>query len=86
MDWAGSAIANAYTALEAGATHVDTSVVRSSRPSTHISSRRTELGMPSLQLGIGERNGITPLGGLIARMYTAGTSPLVLFFLPPSAI
>lgn len=24
-----------------------------------------------LQLGIGERNGITPLGGLIARMYTA---------------
>ena len=34
------------TALQAGATHVDTSV-----------------------LGIGERNGITPLGGLIARMY-----------------
>ena len=43
----GCAIANAYCALEAGATHVDTSV-----------------------LGIGERNGITPLGGLIARMYT----------------
>jgi homocitrate synthase len=42
----GCAIANAYAALEAGATHVDTSV-----------------------LGIGERNGITPLGGLIARMY-----------------
>jgi homocitrate synthase len=42
----GCAIANAYCALEAGATHVDTSV-----------------------LGIGERNGITPLGGLIARMY-----------------
>lgn len=35
-------------ALEAGATHIDTSV-----------------------LGIGERNGITPLGGLVARMYTA---------------
>jgi len=42
----GCAIANAYSALEAGATHVDTSV-----------------------LGIGERNGITPLGGLIARLY-----------------
>ncbi|KAI7851996.1 homocitrate synthase, cytosolic isozyme [Circinella umbellata] len=44
----GCAIANAYTALEAGATHIDTTV-----------------------LGIGERNGITPLGGLLARMYTA---------------
>lgn len=43
----GCAVANAYAALEAGLTHVDTSV-----------------------LGIGERNGITPLGGLIARMYT----------------
>ncbi|KAJ8331334.1 homocitrate synthase lys21 [Batrachochytrium dendrobatidis] len=44
----GCAIANAYTALEAGATHIDTSI-----------------------LGIGERNGITPLGGFISRMYTA---------------
>jgi homocitrate synthase len=44
----GCAIANAYCALEAGATHVDTSV-----------------------LGIGERNGITPLGGLMARMVVA---------------
>ncbi|KAG0174709.1 Saccharopine dehydrogenase [Apophysomyces sp. BC1034] len=44
----GCAIANAYAALEAGATHIDTSV-----------------------LGIGERNGITPLGGLFARMYAA---------------
>ncbi|KAH8922833.1 mitochondrial homocitrate synthase [Atractiella rhizophila] len=43
----GCAIANAFCALEAGATHIDTSV-----------------------LGIGERNGITTLGGLIARMYT----------------
>ena len=43
----GCAVANAFCALEAGVTHVDTSV-----------------------LGIGERNGITPLGGLIARMYT----------------
>ncbi len=42
----GCAIANAFCALEAGATHVDTSV-----------------------LGIGERNGITPLGGFVARMY-----------------
>ncbi|RYP53945.1 hypothetical protein DL768_001167 [Monosporascus sp. mg162] len=37
----GCAIANAHSALEAGATHIDTSV-----------------------LGIGERNGITSLGGL----------------------
>src|SRR5204862_6853154 len=44
----GCAIANAYCALEAGATHIDTSI-----------------------LGIGERNGITPIGGLLARMYTA---------------
>jgi len=44
----GCAIANAYCALEAGATHIDTCV-----------------------LGIGERNGITPLGGLAARMYVA---------------
>lgn len=43
----GSAIANAFAALEAGATHIDTTV-----------------------LGIGERNGITSLGGLIARMTT----------------
>ncbi len=42
----GCAIANAYAALEAGATHIDTTV-----------------------LGIGERNGITSLGGLIARLY-----------------
>ena len=42
----GCAIANAYAALEAGATHIDTTV-----------------------LGIGERNGITSLSGLIARLY-----------------
>jgi homocitrate synthase len=42
----GCAIANAWAALEAGATHIDTTI-----------------------LGIGERNGITPLGGLIARLY-----------------
>jgi homocitrate synthase len=47
----GCAIANAYCALEAGATHVDTSI-----------------------LGIGERNGIAPLGGLIARLYAVDRS------------
>ncbi|GMM29224.1 hypothetical protein DAMA08_019400 [Martiniozyma asiatica (nom. inval.)] len=41
----GCAIANAYTALEAGAKFIDTCV-----------------------LGIGERNGIVPLGGFMARM------------------
>ncbi|BGP16491.1 hypothetical protein JCM10213_001172 [Rhodosporidiobolus nylandii] len=45
-DDSGCAVANAFCALEAGATHIDTSV-----------------------LGIGERNGITTLGGLIARLY-----------------
>ncbi|KAK1598651.1 homocitrate synthase mitochondrial precursor [Colletotrichum navitas] len=44
-DDTGCATANAYTALEAGATHIDVTV-----------------------LGIGERNGITPLGGFMARM------------------
>jgi len=39
------AVANAFSAIEAGATHIDTTV-----------------------LGIGERNGITSLGGLMARM------------------
>jgi homocitrate synthase len=43
----GCAIANAFSALEAGATHIDTTI-----------------------LGIGERNGIPPLGGFVARMYT----------------
>ncbi len=47
----GCAVANAYSALEAGATHIDTTV-----------------------LGIGERNGITPLGGLLARLYTLNRS------------
>lgn len=45
-DDTGCAVANAHAALEAGATHVDTTV-----------------------LGIGERNGITSLGGLLARLY-----------------
>jgi homocitrate synthase len=47
----GCAIANASAALEAGATHIDTTI-----------------------LGIGERNGITPLGGLVARLYTLNRS------------
>ena len=42
----GCAIANAFAAWEAGATHIDTTV-----------------------LGIGERNGIASLSGLIARLY-----------------
>ncbi|MHB0879114.1 MAG: homocitrate synthase [Anaerolineae bacterium] len=43
----GCALANSFSALAAGATHIDCSV-----------------------LGIGERNGITSLGGFIARMYS----------------
>lgn len=43
----GCAVANAFCALQAGATHIDTTV-----------------------LGVGERNGITPMGSLIARLYT----------------
>src|SRR5512145_2556869 len=43
----GCAVANAYEAVTAGATHVDVSV-----------------------LGIGERVGITPLGGFVARMFS----------------
>ena len=55
----GCAIANAFEALDAGATHVDTSV-----------------------LGIGERNGITPLGGLIARLYATDPSSVAKYDLP----
>lgn len=47
----GCATANAYAAVEAGATHIDTTV-----------------------LGIGERNGITALSGLIARLYLSDPS------------
>jgi homocitrate synthase len=55
----GCAVANAYSALEAGATHIDTSV-----------------------LGIGERNGITPLGGLIARLYATDRELVRKYHLP----
>jgi homocitrate synthase len=49
----GCAIANAFEAVRAGATHVDVSI-----------------------LGIGERNGITPLGGFLARMYNLNPEAL----------
>jgi homocitrate synthase len=55
----GCAIANAFVALEAGATHIDTCV-----------------------LGIGERNGITPLGGLIARIYAVNPALVARYNLP----
>lgn len=55
----GCAIANAFEALDAGATHVDTTV-----------------------LGIGERNGITPLGGLIARVYASNPALVRKYDLP----
>jgi homocitrate synthase len=55
----GCAIANAFSALEAGATHIDTSV-----------------------LGIGERNGITPLGGMVARIYAISPQLVEKYNLP----
>ncbi len=55
----GCAIANAFVALEAGATHIDTSI-----------------------LGIGERNGITSLGGLIARIYAVNPGLVSKYKLP----
>jgi homocitrate synthase len=55
----GCAIANSFSALEAGATHIDTSV-----------------------LGIGERNGITALGGLIARVYAVDPKLVSKYHLP----
>ncbi len=55
----GCAIANAFCALDAGATHVDTSI-----------------------LGIGERNGIAPLGGLIARLYAYNRGMVSKYNLP----
>ena len=49
----GCAVANAFEAVRAGATHIDTSI-----------------------MGIGERNGITPLGGFLARMFTLNPQKL----------
>lgn len=58
-DDSGCAVANAWCALQAGATHVDTTV-----------------------LGIGERNGITALGGLVARLYTVDPALVRKYDLP----
>ncbi len=55
----GCAIANAYAALEAGATHIDTTI-----------------------LGIGERNGIAALSGLIARLYLSEPTSVAGYVLP----
>jgi homocitrate synthase len=55
----GCAIANAWAALDAGATFIDTTV-----------------------LGIGERNGITPLGGLIARLHATDPALTAAYDLP----
>ncbi len=55
----GCAIANAFVALEAGATHIDTTV-----------------------LGIGERNGITSLGGLVARLAAVDRASVQKYNLP----
>lgn len=55
----GCAVANAFSALQAGATHVDTTV-----------------------LGIGERNGITAMGALIARLYTCDKKLVEKYDLP----
>jgi len=55
----GCAVANAYTALEAGAAMIDVTV-----------------------LGIGERNGIAPLGSLIARLAATDPALVARFDLP----
>jgi homocitrate synthase len=55
----GCAVANAWAALDAGATYIDTTV-----------------------LGIGERNGITPLGGLIARLHATDPALTAAYDLP----
>lgn len=53
------AVANAFCALQAGATHIDTTI-----------------------LGIGERNGITPMGALIGRLYTCDRALVAKYELP----
>jgi homocitrate synthase len=55
----GCAIANAYAAFQAGATHINTTV-----------------------LGIGERNGIASLSGLIARLYLSNPQLVARYNLP----
>jgi homocitrate synthase len=61
-DDSGCAIANAFCAIEAGATHIDVTV-----------------------LGIGERNGIAPLGGIIARMASLNPANVARYKLPALA-
>lgn len=61
-DDSGCAIANAFCAIEAGATHIDVTV-----------------------LGIGERNGIAPLGGIIARMASLNPANVTRYKLPALA-
>ena len=53
------AVANAFCALQAGATHIDTTI-----------------------LGIGERNGITPMGALIGRLYASDQKLVAKYDLP----
>ena len=55
----GCAVANAFCALQAGATHIDTTV-----------------------MGVGERNGITSMEGLIARLYTMDKALVAKYDLP----
>jgi homocitrate synthase len=55
----GCAVANAFAAWEAGATHIDTTV-----------------------LGIGERNGIASLSGIVARLYLSAPDVLARYQLP----
>ena len=55
----GCAVANAFCALQAGATHIDTTV-----------------------LGVGERNGITPMGALIGRLYSYDKALVAKYDLP----
>ena len=64
----GMAIANAYTALEAGATHIDT--CKSYPALVGMLTKALNFSHAAV-LGIGERVGITPLGGLVACLYAA---------------
>lgn len=57
----GCCIANAYTALQVLHVYLLFMLIIPQGGATHIDT---------CVLGIGERNGITPLGGFLARMYT----------------
>jgi len=82
----GCAIANAFCALEGGATHVDTSILgigerNGIAPLGGLIARLYATDRSSI-LGIGERNGIAPLGGLIARLYATDRSLVSKYHLP----